>query len=152
MGIESDVKKLIKIDAILKQGLEDEVAAMKEIYVELTSGLKQMKEIISQINFDQIKEESAEAVLNPAKQAIDSFIVELSPLEELDARFNNVKEHTTALKKSLEGFKNTLAVYGSSEKAVIDFDSNVVYAFKTTILRDFQQDIDFNKRIEEALS
>ena len=91
MEIESDVKKLTKIDAILKQGLEDEVAAMKEIYVELTSGLKQIKELISQINFDQIKEESAEAVLNPAKQAIAYFIAELSPLEELDARFSNVK-------------------------------------------------------------
>ena len=151
MSIGSEASRLMKIDELIKGGLEDEIQAMKAIYGELAEGLKKIKGTLGQTTFDKIGEGNAEEILKPAQEAIEAFSDELSPLDSLDNRFASIKEHAITLKQKLEEFKNTLSVYGSSEKAMIDFNNHVLYQFKVTIERDFEQDIDFNKRIEEQL-
>lgn len=151
MDIGSNVNQVVKIDDIIKKGLEDEVNAMKNIYSEIIAGIKELQKIITETKFKEITDAEGKDVVKPAKESINRFIADLAPLENLDARFTKLKEHTALLKNNLEEFKKTLHVYGSGEKAVIDFNNNIAYVFKTTILRDFEQDIDFNKRIEETL-
>jgi len=146
MDTGTNVKRLMQIDSLLKKGLSDEVMIMKSIYLELIDGLKQIKESIAPINFEEEKE------ADTIKRAIDAFIKELIPLEGLDARFFDIKESAQALKAKLETYKNTLGIYNSSEKAMIDFDNNIVFEFKVTIQRKFEQDIEFNKKVENSLS
>ena len=151
MGIRSDVERLMKIDELVKEGLEDEVAVMKDISIELMNGLKGIRDVVSQTNFRNLTKESSGEILGNARRAIDSFVASLSALEGLDDRFEPIKRHSEFLRVNLEEFKNTLDVYGNSKKAVVDFENNVLYQFKITVLRDFEEDIGFNKRVEKAL-
>ena len=151
MAIDSNAGKLMDLDAKIKADLEDEVAAMKEMYIELVNGLKNIRQSLSQTEFDKIGQKDAEEVLSNSKQAMASFNSELDQLTSLDARFAKIKKHAKEIKSMIENLKNTLNVYASSEKAVTDFDNNIIYLFKTKLGRDFEQDSDFNKRVEKAL-
>ena len=151
MAIDSNAEKLMGLDAKIKENLEDEVATMREIYLELIKGIRKIKSVLSQTAFDQIGQRDAEEILADAKEVMTSFNGELAQLDALDARFAKIKRHAQELKKIIETFKNTLNVYATSEKAVIDFDNSVIFLFKTKLARDFEQDADFNKRFENAL-
>ena len=146
MDTGTNVKRLMQIDSLLKKGLSDEVMIMKSIYLELIDGLKQIKESIAPIDFQEEKQTAG------ISRAIDAFIKEMAPLERLNARFYDIKESSQELKEKLQAFKNTLGVYNSAKKAMIDFDNNIVYEFKVTIQRKFEQDIAFNKKVEDSLS
>ena len=151
MGIGSNVKKLMKIDDLIKGRLKDEIEVMKDISIELLRGLKSIKDVIAKTNFRNLTKESSGEILGDARREVDSFVSHLSALEKLDERFEVIKRHAEFLKTNLEEFKDTLDVYGDSKKAVIDFENNVLYQLKVTVLRDFEEDIDFNKRVEKAL-
>lgn len=140
----SDTKKLMKIDEIIKQKLEDENEVMKKVYEEIVLGLKQLREFISQLDINQGFDE--------ANKMIASFIEDLSPLLELGSRFENLSEHAKFLGDKLNEFSKSLTVYGTAEKATMDFNNNIVYQFKVVLLRDLSHDIEFNKKIEEMLS
>ncbi|MBR9692113.1 hypothetical protein GOV06_05000 [Candidatus Woesearchaeota archaeon] len=152
MDTGTNVKRLVKIDELIKRGLGDEVIIIKSIYLELADNLKQVKELISQVRFEDITKNSSEKILKPSRDAINSFISGLAPLERLEGRFYNISEQAVSMKKKLEEMKNTLGVYGSAKKAAIDFENNIIYEFKVTIQREFEQDIEFNKKLDSELS
>lgn len=147
MAIDADAARLMKLDELIKGGLEDEIAVMKSIYTQLVEGLKVVKEVVAKTDFHNATDDT----LNRVRQTIDLFTAELDKLEPLDARFASIKEHAISLKERLTEFRNTLSTYNSAEKAIIDMNNNVIYDFKVKLVRDFEQDIEFNKKIEKAL-
>ena len=147
MGIDADAARLMKLDELIKGGLEDEIAVMKNIYTQLMEGLKVVKNTVAKTDFHNATDD----ILNNVRNTIDLFTSELDKLEPLDARFIGIKEHAISLKARLTEFRNTLSTYNSAEKAIIDMNNNVIYDFKVKLVRDFEQDIEFNKRIERAL-
>ena len=152
MAIGANVEKLIKIDEMIAKGLEDEIVSIKEIYIELINGLRRLKDIISKTRFEGVAKESLGEMLAPARKEMGSFLADIAQLEKLAGRrFAKIRKHTNFLRKELEKLKDTLDVYGSAEKAATDFENNIIYEFKVTIQKDFEEDIEFNKRIEEAL-
>ncbi|MBD3354898.1 hypothetical protein GF361_02845 [Candidatus Woesearchaeota archaeon] len=142
-----NVKKLMNLDSIIKERLNDEITVMKELYLELMEGLKRVRDSISQADLSGSDEKNLESI----KNTIGGFIDELAPLEQLDERFKDIKKHSIDLKNKLKTLRDSLNVYGTTKKALIDFDNNILYEFKTTIQRDFKEDIDYNKRIEKML-
>jgi len=153
MGIGSSVDKLVKIEKVFKKGLDEEIKFLEDIHAEIITGLKQARAVISQTRFESLSDENKDNTLDLANQAIVSFSSSLNPLvEQFDGRFLKLQEHVKVLKKALYGLKDTLSVYNSSKKAVIDFDSNIAYEFEVTLLRDLEQHIALNKKIIKELS
>ncbi len=143
-----NVKKLMNLDSIIKERLDDEITVIKDLYLELIEGLKRIRGSISQADLSESSEEN----IVPIQNTISGFINELEPLEELDKRFKDIKKHAVSIKNKLNTLKESLNVYGATKKALIDFDNNILYEFKTTIQRDFKEDIEYNKRIEKMLA
>ncbi|MBW2995742.1 hypothetical protein KY332_00415 [Candidatus Woesearchaeota archaeon] len=146
MDTATNVKRLMKIDSLIKKGLSDEIVIMQSIYLELAHSLKLIKEAIVPADFKNPKGTAH------IKSAVNAFISEISSFNSLQGRFYDVKERAAELREKLEQYRDNLDVYANSKEAGKEFDNNIVYDFKVKIRRRFEQDIEFNKQVEQSLS
>ena len=151
MAIKKNVEKLVKIDDAIKEDVKSEIEVINEINAELADGLKRLKDMIALTRFKELTRYNAEEILGSSKEAISAFISKINLLERLNGRFSRAKEHARVLRNRLATIRDTLNVYNSAEKAVIDFENDIMYEFEVTVKRDFEENIEFNKRIEKDL-